>query len=176
MGAKRSVLEIRQFYDRWAPLVSTFCRLYMGEATTAEYVTAEAFLDYFRRELPLRLDHVPVALMSLALLQSVQRGGGEIEVYSRFELAVLGLAPEVRAVFILHGVLEVQLPWITAITATSYRDVCRLWGQALLDLQEYLDYVGDLRRFDSCGLAPKPRRDGNMRFEELLLTKKFAKA
>jgi DNA-directed RNA polymerase specialized sigma24 family protein len=156
MADRRSETELRQFYERWAAVVDTFCRLYLGNPTVAEEVVTESFLQYFRRELPLWLDHVPTALMSLALEESNCRVDvAEGEAGSDFEWAMLRLPPDQRAVFILHGVLGLQLPWVAAVTRIGYAEVCRLWVCSLLQLRMLTVHDGCSRLFDECGPAPE---------------------
>jgi DNA-directed RNA polymerase specialized sigma24 family protein len=135
LGGKRTEFELCRFYDQWAPAVNTFCQLYLGNAQQAESVLAESFLQYFRGKRPLRLDHLPAALMSLTLEGCGQSGGGTVEIESALESAVLGLLPGERAVFVLHGVLDLQLPWVAAVTGTAYLSVCQLWVSALVQLR-----------------------------------------
>ena len=153
MRGKRTEIELRQFYDRWASAVNTFCRLYLGDAEQAESVVAESFLRYFRGERSLRLDHLPAGLMSLALEVCDQSGGGMVDVDSRFEAAVLGLLPEERAVFVLHGVLDLQLPWVAAVTGIAYLRVCQLWVSAQVLLRTLIVLGQCSERFHGCGLA-----------------------
>jgi len=92
MSNNRTEIELRRFFQQWAPFVTTFCKLYLGDSQVAETAVARAFLKYFRSELPLRRDHVPTALMSLALEESNCAAGGtgtEAEAESAFEWAVL---------------------------------------------------------------------------------------
>lgn len=156
MNSKRTETELRQFYDQWAPLVTTFCKLYLGDLQVTESVVGEVFLRYFRSELPLSRDHVPATLMSQALEESNCAGeGGETDADSAFEWAVLGLPPEERAVFILHGVLDLQLPWVAAITQNSFANVSQLWIRALIQLRMSIVRDGCSRLFAECGSAPQ---------------------
>jgi DNA-directed RNA polymerase specialized sigma24 family protein len=158
MGGKRTDTELREFYEHWASVVNTFCRLYLGHAALAENAVEQGFLQYFRRELPLRLDHLPTGLMSLTLGECDRIGGGVVELDSGFEAAVLGLLPEERAVFILHGVLNLQLPWVAAVMGTPYPGVCQLWVRALVQLRMFMVHDKCSRLFDDCGLAPESSR------------------
>lgn len=136
MSSKRTESELRQFYERWSSFVTMFCKLYLGDSLVSECAVAQAFLQYFRNESPLWLDHVPVALMAIALDESNCAGGsGRSYADSAFEWAVLELPPEERAVFILHGVLDLQLPWVAAITQLPFAAVNQLWMRALLQLR-----------------------------------------
>ena len=160
MGGKRTEIELCQFYDQWALMVNTFCRLYLGDAEQAETVVAESFLRYFRAERSLRLDHLPATLMSLTLEECDQSGGGMVEVDSRLESAVLGLLPEERAVFVLHGVLDLQLPWVAAVTGIAYLRVCQLWVSALVQLRMLTVRDQCSQRIPGCGLAAKSSSGG----------------
>lgn len=155
MGGKRTEIELRQFYEQWASVVSTFCRLYLGNVEVAENAVAQSFLQYFRREYPLRLDQLPTALMSLIVEECDRSGGGEVAVDSEFEAAVLALLPEERAAFILHGVLDLHLPWVAAIMGTPYAEVCQLWVQALVQLRMFIVRDTCSQLFSDGGLAPE---------------------
>lgn len=136
MSRKRDEFEARRFYVRWAPLVATFCDLYIGDPQVVDAVVEEVFLEYFRGSLPLAVDHVPAQLMSLALQESTEVGEVEgSDPHDTFEGAVLALSPEERAVFILHGILELQLPWVAAITQVPFATVSLLWVRALIRLR-----------------------------------------
>lgn len=136
MRRRRDEIELQQFYERWASHVLLFCRLYCGDTETAETVVAQTFLKYFRSELPLHLDRLPTALMSLAIEECTDYdAGGGTEVASDFERGVLALQPDERAVFILHGALELQLPWVAAITQLPFAAMSQLWVRALLQLR-----------------------------------------
>lgn len=153
MSGKRTEIELRQFYEQWASVVSTFCRLYLGNVEVAENAVAQGFLNYFRREYPLRLDQLPTALLSLTLEECDRSGGGEIEVDSEFEAAVLGLLPEERAVFVLHGVLDLQLPRVATITGMPYATVCQFWVRALVQLRMFIVRDTCSRLFAGSGAA-----------------------
>lgn len=153
MGKHRAEDEFREFYECWAPALTAFCRLYLGDSRAADAVTTNSFMSYFRRELPLRLDHLPTALVTEALEESASAGeGGGGDVDSEFEWAVLGLEPVERAVFILHGVLELQMPWIAAISQISFEAVNQLWVRALLDLRMAMVRDSCSRLFSECGV------------------------
>ena len=76
-----------------------------------------------------------------------------VDVDSRFEAAVLGLLPEERAVFVLHGVLDLQLPWVAAVTGIAYLRVCQLWVSAQVLLRTLIVLGQCSERFHGCGLA-----------------------
>lgn len=154
MNSKRTETELHQFYEQWAPFVTAFCKLYIGDLQVAESAVTDVFLKYFRSELPLGRDHVPVTLMSLALETSNCAGESEeTDANSAFEWAVLGLPPEERAVFILHGVLDLQLPWVAAITQNSFANVSQLWIRALIQLRMSIVRDGCSRLFAECRSA-----------------------
>lgn len=158
MGGKRTETELHAFYDQWASVVNTFCRLYLGSAEMAEDAVARSFLRYFRREYSLSIDQLPIVLMSLTLEECDRSGGGQVEVDSEFEAAVLALLPEERGAFILHGVLDLQLPWVAAIMGTPYAGVCQLWVRALVQLRMFIVRDTCSRLFADCGLAPESLR------------------
>jgi len=112
-----------------------FCKLYLGVSLVSESAVAQAFLQHFRDEPPEWLDHGPVALMEMALEESncadeSGRSGAE----SAFERAVLEQPQEERTVFILHGVLDLQLPWLGAITQLPFAAVDQPWIWSSLQL------------------------------------------
>ena len=160
MHGQRDEDELQQFYERWAPHVMSFCRLYTGDSQTAQTVVEQTFLKYFRAELPLRIDHLPTALMSLAVEESNDSGdGGGPDVDSDFEWAILRLPPEERAVFILHGTLDLHLPWVAAITRTPFAVVSQLWVRALLQLRMSTVKDACSRLFEECPTAQSAAAD-----------------
>jgi hypothetical protein len=44
-------------------------------------------------------------------------------------MAVLHLGQEHRTVFILHAMLDLWLPWVSAITRISFGTLNQLWNQ-----------------------------------------------
>lgn len=159
MNEQRREDELRRFYDRWAPTVATFCRLYLGDSEAADKVTARAFLDYFRADSPLHLDHIPATLLSMALAESdCTDDSGEWDVESDFDWAILGLPPDERAVFILHGVLGLQLPWVAAVTRSPFATVQQLWVRALINLRMRIVHDNCSRLFSECSPASEGTR------------------
>ena len=155
MRKQQDEIELQRFYRQWAPHVMLFCRLYTGNSETAEKAVAQTFLKYFRSELRLHLDRVPTALMSLAVEESNCAGDGcGADVDSEFEWAVLGLPPEERAVFILHGMLDLQLPWVAAVGRLSFAAASQLWVRALLQLRMSTVKDDCSRLFEPCDFVP----------------------
>ena len=155
MSKQRHEIELQQFYRLWAPHVMSFCRLYMGDSEMAEKAVAQTFLKYFRSELPLHCDRVPTALMSIAVEESDCAGdGGGADVDSGFEWAVLALPPQERAVFILHGMLGLQLPRVAAVTRLSFAAASQLWVRALLQLRMSTVKDDCSRLFEPSAIAP----------------------
>lgn len=154
MHGQRDEGELQQFYEQWAPHVVSFCTLYTGDSQTAQTVTEQTFLNYFHSELPLRLDHLPTALMSLAVEEGNCSGAGGAESDSDFDWAVLGLPPDERAIFILHGMLDLQLPFVAAVTRTPLAIVSQLWVRALLQLRMSTVKDACSRLFEEYGPAP----------------------
>lgn len=155
MHGGRDESELQQFYDQWAPHVMLFCRLYIGDTETAANVVGQTFRNYFRSELALHLDHLPTALMSLAIEESNCSGdGGGADVSSDFEWAVLSLPPDERAIFILHGTFDRKLPWVAAVTRLPLTDVSQLWVRALLQLRMRTVKDACSRIFQDCGTVP----------------------
>ncbi len=50
MNSKHTESELRLLYERWAPFVTMFCKLYLGISQVSESAVAHAFLQYFRDE------------------------------------------------------------------------------------------------------------------------------
>ena len=136
MSSKPTEDELWRFQEQWAPTVMLFCRLCTGDAQAANDATTHAFEEYFSAGKPLHLDHVPTSLMSLAFEECQSSAGGiGTDVQSEFESAVLSLEPDERAIFILHGVLDLWLPWVAAITRIPFETVNPLWTRALINLR-----------------------------------------
>lgn len=160
MRKQRDEVELQLFYQRWAPHLMLFCRLYMGDRESAEKAVAQTFLHYFRSELPLHRDHVPTVLMTLAVEECNSCGSGDGgDVDSDFEWAVLGLPPEERAVFILHGALGLQLPWVAAVTRLTFAAVSQFWVRALLQLRMSTVKDDCSQLFKHWGTAPTAAAD-----------------
>jgi hypothetical protein len=115
-----------------------FCRLYTGDAHVATDMTTRALEEYFSTKKPLHLDHVPPTLLSFAFEECNTQANGTstgADIQSEFEWAVVSLKPAERAVFILHGVLDLWLPWVAAITGIPFDTVYQLWSSALINLR-----------------------------------------
>lgn len=136
MSLTGSEEETWRFQEQWAPTVMVFCRLYTGDAQVANDCAVQALDEYFRRNLPLHLDHLPTLLMSLAYEKSKDAASVPgTDAQSDFEWAVLALEADERAVFILHAILDLWLPWVAAITRISFETVNQLWSRGLIDLR-----------------------------------------
>ena len=135
MSAKRTETELRQFFEHWATLLNTFCRLYLGQPDAAEHALRQGFFRYIHCGLPLRFEQLPATLMSIILEECDETPGAEVNVDSEFEAAVLGLLPQERSIFILHGVLGFQLPWVAAVISTNFCRTSQLWLSSLVQLR-----------------------------------------
>lgn len=156
MGRYRNESELQRFFKLWSPRVLSFCRLYTGDLDTSEIAVEQAFLKYFRSELPLQLDRLPVTLMSFAV-EACPSGGDGGGTDSVFESAVRDLPPDERAVFILHCALGLQLPWVAAITRLPFEAVGRLRIRALLRLRgSFVNDAGSRGLGDPGTVPPAP--------------------
>ncbi len=146
--------EMQDFYDRWDAVVFTFCRFYLGDENCAETTTLHVFRAYFDSGLPLDGERLPGALLRLVLKASrrwmvLGNGGSDPSV---FEEMLLALPDAELAVFLLHGVLGLDFPWISTVNGLSCEEEQRLWLNSLLHLQSQL-YRG---KGSPIGFVPSP--------------------
>lgn len=135
-------------YTCWGPMVLRFCELFLGDDRMAEQATTEVFVRFFRSGCVAEANGTPVALLSCAFLVASQSSPANAECSESLEAAALRLDPMARAVFILHGVMSVQLPWVAAILGLSPEETTVLWARALCGIRERLpeDFFKEQRR------------------------------
>ncbi len=135
---KIDLAEARASYGRWGPMVLRFCELFLGEKSLAEEVTAESFIRFLRGGGRAATNGVPVALLRFAFQaasESPARNGGPSE---PLRAAIVHLDALPRGVFILHGVMAVQMPWVGAILGVSAEEATRLWAKGLIEVRQRL--------------------------------------
>lgn len=134
-------------YARWGATVLHFCELFLGDRSMAQQAAVESFGRLFKS-----VGHVaregPVALLRVAFrvaCQSATSAGEELE---PLQAAILRLEPTERAVFILHGVMSVQMPWVAAIIGVPPHEASQLWATALIEVRGRLpqDFLKERRR------------------------------
>lgn len=135
---KVDLAEARALYDRCGPMVLRFCELFLGEKSVAEQVTAESFLGFLRGGGRAETNSVPVVLLRTAFLAVSQSRTKTGEPKEPLRAAIVHLDVLPRAVFILHGVLSVQTPWVGAILGMSADEARELWTKALVEIRPRL--------------------------------------
>lgn len=147
--SKRARLEhIRDLYAQWGSTVLQFCELFLGDRSRAQLATVQSFVGLVKNGGHISVEGIPVALLGVAfrvVCQSVTSAGEELE---PLRAAILRLGPTERAVFILHGVMSVQMPWVAAILGVSAREAGQLWAKALIEIRGRLphDFFKERRR------------------------------
>ncbi len=129
--------EMQDFYDRWDAVVFTFCRFYLGDENCAETTTLHVFRAYFDSGLSLNGERLPGALFRHVLEASgraVVRSDG-CSNRPAFEEILLALPDAELAVFLLHGILGLDFPWISTVNGLNCEEEQRLWLNSLLHLQ-----------------------------------------
>lgn len=148
--------ELREFYDRWAASIFTFCRLQVGDRELAEAATGEAFVEYLRDRLPLDVESLPAELVRRAFLATCGASYGREEAAEDNDLRELlpALDLDERAVFILHGVLGLTLASAAVSIGMSHERARWLWFTALAKLRHRLhrERYGD-SDWTGCGAA-----------------------
>ncbi len=135
---KMALAEAKALYTRWAPMVLRFCKLFLGDDSLAEQAAIEILVRFFKSGHRAEENGVPVGLLSLAFRVASQSFSANRESLEPLHAAVLDLDPTRRAVFILHGAMSVQLPWIAAILGLSLAQITGLWAKALLQIRDRL--------------------------------------
>lgn len=138
MGMER---QIEKFYATWSPQVLAFCCLLLGEGSEAERTTVEAFQAYLSRGLDLDFGACPTFLFIFAI-DAVKRAAMPAKPESaearRLQDAVVLLPWRERAVFALRSVMRLDDMVISEIAEVPFREVPRIWMNALSRLRELL--------------------------------------
>jgi len=127
--------EARASYGRWGPTVLRFCELFLGEKSLAEQVAAESFVRFLRGGGRAATNGVPVALLRFAFQAACQLPARNGESTEALRAAIVQLEAIPRAVFILHGAMSVQMPWVAAILGLPADEVTRVWAKALIEVR-----------------------------------------
>lgn len=146
---KTTVAEAKAAYARWGPMVLRFCELFLGEHSLAEQATTEAFVRFVGSGHRAESNGVPVALLSFAFrVASESPAPRNSEPSEPLPAAIVHLDALTRAVFVLHGVLSVQIPWVAAILGVSPEQVNQLWAKSLIEVHARLpkDFFKERRR------------------------------
>lgn len=127
--------QIREQYERWGSAVLQFCELFLGARSAAERATREAFVRCFKSSHQVATQGIPVALLTMAFRVVRQSATSATEQLAPLPSAILRLEATERAVFILHGVLSVQIPWVAAILGMPPEQATQLWARALIEVR-----------------------------------------
>lgn len=148
LGHKKiSVEEAKALYARWASIVLRYCELFMGEKTLAEHATTETFVRFFQGGGG-ATEGIPVPLLDVAFRVVSQSLTVKREDLEPLRAAIVHLDACPRAVFILHGVMSMQMPWVAAILDVPPEQATQLWFEALVEIRERLpqDFFKERRR------------------------------
>ena len=145
---KISIAEAEASYARWASTVLYFCELFLGEKSLAEHATTETFVRFFQGGSRGATEGIPVPLLDLAFHVVSQSPTGKLENLELLRAAIVHLDAVPRAVFILHGVMSMQMPRVGAIFAIPPEYATQLWAKALVEFRERLpqDFFKERRR------------------------------
>lgn len=130
--------QAKTLYARWGSLVSHFCELFLGERSKAEAATVETFVRFLQGGGRAAAEGTPVQLLSCAFQVADHAGAETARTAELLRAAIVRLATTQRAVFILHGTLSVQMPWVAAIIGVTPHEAAQLWCKALLEIRNYL--------------------------------------
>ncbi len=130
--------EVRASYGRWGTTVLHFCELFLGERGLAEQVATESIVRFLRGGGRAATNGVPVALLRFAFQAASQLRATNGDSPEGLRAAIVQLELLPRAVFILHGVMAVQIPWVAAILGLPAEEVTRVWAKALIEVRERL--------------------------------------
>lgn len=147
--SRRARLEnVRDLYAHWGTTVLQFCELFLGDRNTAQQATVESFVRLFTSAGHVAMEGIPVALLSVAFRVICQSATSADEELQPLRRAILRLGPTERAVFILHGVMSVQMPWVAAILGGPPQEASELWAKALIEVRGRLphDFFKQRRR------------------------------
>jgi DNA-directed RNA polymerase specialized sigma24 family protein len=135
------VQQVEAFYKRWSPDVFVFCRLFLGNEPTAELLTSEAFLNFYRTSsLMPTSGEVPPQLVGAAF-QAMQPCQPELDIAppnSALEKCILLLDCQQRAAFIMRNVLGMTWPGVASAMKLSVEQVKQHWLKAMLRLRDLL--------------------------------------
>lgn len=135
-------------YARWGATVLHFCELFLGDRSMAQQAAVESFVRLFKSVGHVAKEGIPVALLGVAFRVACQSSTSGREELEPLPAAILRLAPTERAVFILHGVMSLQIPWVAAILGVPLHEASQLWAKALIEVRGWLshDFFKERRR------------------------------
>lgn len=135
-------------HARWGATVLHFCELFSGDRSTAQRATVESFVRLFKSVGHVAMEGIPVALLSVAFRVACQSAASAGEELEPLRAAILRLGPTERAVFILHGVMSLEMPWVAAILGVPPKEATELWAKALIEVRGRLahDFFKERRR------------------------------
>lgn len=135
----QAIEQFKNFYDQWSSLVFTVCYLFLGDQEHAERATERAFLNFFHAEAQSALPQKEIVLLQYAVASAKEACSAYAQPLVRTDKLqnVLRLIPcEQRAVFVLHGVLRVDVTATALATGLTNKQALVLWLQALTRIRE----------------------------------------
>ena len=140
--------EQTDFLRRAVPEVLRFCTLFVGNPRLADEAAVRAFVRL--RTEPNAVQHgTPIHLLSSALDECKRTPALPPDDLAPLQSAILGLDEQQRAVFILHAVLSIPLPWVCAIVGVSNDEALQVYAKALIEIRNFLsptDYLKERSR------------------------------
>lgn len=145
MEQAHSVEHYQVFYNKFAPSIFGYCRLFLGDVKSAEEATTESFSNYFERlkggwtsgRFP--LTWLPMALLIQAVracrFRRTPTAAPSMD-RAPFDLALSSLSPSAREVFIIHGLLRLRLPEAAAVTGLFISSAEHLWIASLFHFRK----------------------------------------
>lgn len=131
--------QFRVFYTQWSPQVFTFLQLYTGDQARAEQAAEEAFMHYFRQGHELEPRYLPLPLLRYArdaADRNAPRRLAETPAADELEDVLALLPADLRAVFILRSVLELDRQQVAFAAGLTTDRAEQLWSEALIHLRE----------------------------------------
>lgn len=139
--SRRAQLKnVRDVYALWGATVLHFCELFLGDKSTGQQATVETFVRLFKSAGQVAMEGTPVALLSVAFRVACQSATSAAEELEPLQAAILRLGPTERAIFILRGVMSVQMPSVAAIVGVPPHEASQLWAKALIEVRGRLPH------------------------------------
>lgn len=132
---KIGLVDAKALYTRWGAMVLRSCRLFLGENGLTEQATVETFARFLREGHRAETNGVPVALLRITYLKVSEHPARADESPEPLRAAIVQLDTLPRAMFILHGAMALQMPWVAAILNITSASAKQLWAQTLIEIR-----------------------------------------
>ena len=134
--------EREAFCGRWRTNVLSFTRMYLGNEELARHATERAFANYFRSEELLEMEDFPLGLWcsTIEAARNCEKKDPFIGFAAEFRAALLQLAPDERAIFLLHFVLGLEPSSIMLIGNWGPHQLRQLSAAGLFKVRRFLGF------------------------------------